>query len=170
MPLSLLEAAEYRERLKGLDLRKSEDMKFYKKVRMEIIAANEGCKLVTYLKHGVKHIGIGFSLERDSSRTEWYEALGPAAPDYDKVLTNRQHINKFHAEQLFSYMMQKGEKRLRHIYGWETWDRLRPNERLAMEYLYFVTREDIVGLQSQFYKHLKEYTSSEEYSNVSSAN
>ncbi len=168
MPLSLLQAAEYRERLKTLDLKKADDMKAYKKIRMEIVMANEGCKLSTYLAQGVKHIGIGFNLEREASRAEWYEALGAHAPDYDKVLTHRQHINKFQAEQLFNYSMQKAEKRLRHIYGWQTWDQLKPNERLAMEYLYFETREDIVGLQSQFYKHLKEYTR-QEYEHVSAA-
>jgi hypothetical protein len=161
MPLSLLEAAGYRERLKTLDLKKADDMKTYKKIRLEIMMANEGCKLSTYLLKGVKHIGIAFDLEREASRPEWYEALGAHAPDYDKVVTQRQHINKFQAEQLFQYCMQKIEKRLRHIYGWETWDRLKPHERLAMEYLSFEGQEDIVGLQSQFYKHLKKYTNQE---------
>jgi hypothetical protein len=158
MAIALDDIAQYREKLKELDLRKPEDMKLYKQYRRELFIATEGMKLAAYLLKGVAHVGIGFNMQRKSSYADWHEAFGAHAPDFQRVMEHKQHLNKFQVEQLYTYTMRKIEERLRQIYGRQTWERLKPNERMAMESLYFTDEEEMVGVQSRFYKYMKDYT------------
>jgi hypothetical protein len=161
MPITIHDAALYREKLKVLDLKKPDDMKLYRQYRRELFIATEGYKQNAYLLRGIWHVGIGFNMQRPSSRADWKEALGEHAPDFDRVIEQKQHLNKFQVEQLFVHSVRKAEDRLRQMYSRQTWEALKPNERLAIESLYLSDGETTVNPQTRFYKHIKDYTNGE---------
>ena len=152
------DVAQYREKIKALDLQNPEHVKLYKQYRRELFAAAEGYKLTAYLYKGVWHVGIGFNMQRPAARQEWKEAFGEHAPDFDRVMEQKQALSKFQAEQLFAHCMQKAETRLRQMYSRQTWEALGPNERMAIESLYYADGEASVNPQSRFYQHIKAYT------------
>lgn len=158
MPIIARDIAEYREKLKLLDLKNPEHVKLYRQYRRELFAAAQGYKLNAYLFKGAWHVGIGFNMQRASARREWSEAFGEHGPDFDRVIEQKLALTKFQAEQLFAYCMQKAEARLRQMYSRQTWESLLPNERMAIESMYHADGEESVNPQARFYKHIKEYT------------
>jgi GH24 family phage-related lysozyme (muramidase) len=162
MPITIHDAAQYRDKLKVLDLKKPDDAKLYKQYRRELFIATEGLKPTAYLLRGIWHVGIGFNMQRPNAKQDWKEALGEHGADFDRVLEQKQALTKFHIDQLFAYSMRKVEHRLIQMYGRATWEALRPNERLAIESMCYLDGEQTVNPQTRFYKYIKEYTNGEQ--------
>lgn len=78
-------------------------------------------------------VGIGFDMDQASSRKEWHNAFGENAPDFDEVRNGNRALTETEMEKLFNHSISKREQRLIHDIGKENWQKLKPNERLALE-------------------------------------
>ena len=136
MAITKEQATAYRKQLAALDLKKPEDMAKYKALRRVVIEAGEGCRYESYTDtKGCMTVGIGCNM--DANRNEWKEAFGKNGPDYDKVHDKERQLTQKEVEQLYAYMVGKREKQLREEIYPKVWDKLKPNERLAIEDLFY---------------------------------
>jgi len=178
MRISPEQAATYREQLKTFDLQTPEGRASYDSYRRYIIGISEGynpndSKCVTkmcnvYPVKGVKHIGVGFNLERPEARKEWETAFGTGteAPNFDKVLSGEKKLNKVQVEQLLDSCLATREKQLRGLYR-DEWGSLQPNERLAIEHMFY--NSPAVGNGRNFKAAIKEYVATEDVTKLDSA-
>ncbi|MBN8828871.1 MAG: hypothetical protein J0H68_09210 [Sphingobacteriia bacterium] len=135
----------------------------YKKLQYEFIKANEGAKCKVYLdSQGIKTVGIGFNLENPNAKQELINAFAEhnINVSFEDVFNGKRVLNDKEIKVLFDYSTRVRENELRRTFGEEIWKgKLTPNERLAIEDLYYTGGNSLVGKQTSFFKNIKEYAS-----------
>ena len=111
----------------------------YAEVRREYFSKMEACENGCYPDHeGNATVGIGFNMDAPSAREQWKQAFANAKdkPDFDKVKSKKQRLTKDQITALFNVAVESRVEELKRSYG-DAWDKLKPNEKLAIEDLYY---------------------------------
>jgi hypothetical protein len=130
--------------------KKASDAEAYKEIRRKFIGVNEAGGTGKGMTHvypdpsGIPHVGIGFNLGLKGSkrethaREEWAKAFAalPKPPSFDHVRDGTNNLVQPQIDVLFNASADIREKDLKEVFG-KHWDKLKPNERLAVEDLYF---------------------------------
>lgn len=138
------------ELVSTLDLTKEEDIKTYKAERYKLIELCERKECQAYLDSKNKiTVGIGFNMQSSGARKEWEEAfkvLKPRdRPNFDAVYKGTRSLNTREVKILCNYSLNAREKRVQYLYR-KIWDKLTPNEKLAIEDAFFNAEQKLVGI------------------------
>lgn len=196
MALLESETQGLREEIQDLDLNNPDDLEIYREKRREYISVNEEGKRHKDGRTGVYDdstgkplepgqkpkgnatVGIGYNMDRRGARDEWGDAFKSLPeeqrPDFDKVKQGKEKLNQGQIDTLFEHGVSEREKQLENIYG-DTWDKLEPNERLAIEDLYYNGGGGLVGKKrngedTNFKKNIDEYVKAKERGDTEAAN
>ncbi len=101
---------------------------------------------------GNVNVGIGFNMEPDAARDAWKKVFGNSI-SFDDVKTGRIKLHPEQSEKLLDYSLTVREEELEKAYR-GLWQRLAPNERLAIESAYF-NGPALVKRGSNFYKNIE---------------
>lgn len=156
MPMNPLKAAQSRERLYKLDLVSFPSLReIYEQERFLFLKENEGIREYVYRdSKNKKTIGIGFNMDRPEARQEW-EAVFKGCPSFEETYTGLRRLNEEEIKRLFERTIQTRHQELTLLYK-EVWDKLKPNEQLAIEDAYF-NGPALVGKKTQFFKEIHQY-------------
>lgn len=119
----------------------------YNKARRQYLLENEAFRGESYLDDGSSDgqgnvtIGIGFNMQRPEARREW-DSFFKGKVDFDDAFFKRVKITRTQAEELADFCLDQRVKELRRYYK-QHWNKLRYNERLAIESAYY-TNPDVV--------------------------
>lgn len=165
----LIKAQIIRDLIHNLDPENPKHLEEYKELRLSFITIYEGAREYAYLDSKLKTtVGIGFNMDEPSAKATWkeafeyigkkdYERIGVLNEDdfFDKVRSGKIPLTEKQMMKLYNYCMDIREKELRKIYS-EEFDRLRLNERLALEDCYFNGAKLVRGT-TNFCKNMKDY-------------
>ncbi|WP_341748798.1 hypothetical protein [Candidatus Tisiphia endosymbiont of Sialis lutaria] len=159
MVVSIKFAAELRDKLHGLNLFKPEHLQFYQEMALAFIKGNENEILQIYKDiKGNKTIGIGFNMDNPEARIVW-QAIFQGLISFDKVYNGQQTITTEQSRMIYDYKSATNRIELKNIYG-KSWDKLKPNERLMIEDLYWNGGNKLVGKFTKFFQHMRLYAES----------
>ncbi|MCC8372413.1 MAG: hypothetical protein LN568_06810 [Rickettsia endosymbiont of Pseudomimeciton antennatum] len=159
MVVSIKFAAELRNKLHGLNLSNPQHLKFYQEMSFIFIKGNENEILQIYKDiKGNKTVGIGFNMDNPKARIVW-QAIFQGLISFDKVYNGEQTITTQQSRMIYDYKSAVNRTELKNIYG-KSWDRLKPNEMLMIEDLYWNGGNKLVGKFTKFFKHMVLYTES----------
>ncbi|WP_158706805.1 phage minor head protein [Candidatus Phycorickettsia trachydisci] len=100
-----------------------------------------------------KTIGFGFNMDAAGARKEWLEVFGDKV-SFDKVKKGLK-ITKEQAKELLDYQIKKRRDELELLFG-KDWKLLKPNEKMAIESLYF-NSPSLVRKGTKFHENIKKY-------------
>ena len=172
MAIDIAEAIQLRRALSGASRTQYEEM------RRRFIGINEESspngKPACYTdSKGCHTVGVGFNMDRDGARKEWKAAFAalPAAerPDFDKVRGQTATLNQEQINTLFNHAANTREQELKHLYTPATWDALKPNERLAVEDIYYNGGQTLAGKGTYFYENIQRYAETKDKSHLERA-
>jgi GH24 family phage-related lysozyme (muramidase) len=150
------------------------DLLTYQHTRRQYMMAGEGVRQDAYDDgKGNITVGVGFNMELPRSREDW-ERVFKGAVSFEAVYENRASLSLESVALLLEEALKTREQELRWIYR-GVWDKLRPNERLAIESAYYNAPSLVMGpstekalipaglrisssKQTRFYGHMKRYT------------
>ncbi len=159
MVVSIKFAAELRDKLHGLNLFKPEHLQFYQEMALAFIKGNENEILQIYKDiKGNKTIGIGFNMDNPEARIVW-QAIFQGLISFDKVYNGQQTITTEQSRMIYDYKSATNRIELKNIYG-KFWDKLKPNEMLMIEDLYWNGGNKLVGKFTKFFQHMVLYAES----------
>lgn len=159
MVVSIKFAAELRDKLHGLNLFKPEHLQFYQEMALAFIKGNENEILQIYKDiKGNKTIGIGFNMDNPEARIVW-QAIFQGLISFDKVYNGQQTITTEQSRMIYDYKSAANRIELKNIYG-KSWNKLKPNERLMIEDLYWNGGNKLVGKFTKFFQHMRLYAES----------
>lgn len=108
----------------------------YEDIRYRFISYYEGVKAKAYKDiTGNVTIGIGFNMDRAQAPIEWSKVFNTSVHFYD-AYNKKIQLSARQVSQLFDYTVKLRAQELQLIYK-SIWAKLAPNERLAVEDLYF---------------------------------
>ncbi len=166
-------AKEERLKLYKLDPdNNTEDRKMYKEIRFAWFfeeegdgSKKEGINKLTGQKYTSGNVyedskkrptvGIGFDMKQDRAINEWNLAFLDEnnRPDFDEVSSGKRNLTKQEMIVLFNHSVSSREERLKTYIGQENWQKLKPNERLALESANY---NGVVGPELK--KRIRKYT------------
>jgi GH24 family phage-related lysozyme (muramidase) len=162
MAISLLRTEEIRDILYNLNLQDGEHNEIYEYLSFEFISHNEepgGIPALTAYDDGKGYstIGYGFNMDSVSARIIWEEAIG-CSVSFTKAKNKEVGITKEQAFDLYLSVKMRNTRELQNIYA-NSWEKLKPNEKLMIQDLYFNAGSKLVGRQTRFYKNILHYSS-----------
>ncbi|UCM86214.1 MAG: hypothetical protein LF885_03075 [Rickettsia endosymbiont of Culicoides impunctatus] len=159
MVVSIKFAAELRNKLHGLNLSNPQHLQFYQEMVFVFIKGNENEILQIYKDiKGNKTIGIGFNMDNPKAKIVW-QAIFQGLISFDKVYNGQQTITTQQSRMIYDYKSAVNRIELKNIYG-KSWDKLKPNEMLMIEYLYWNGGNKLVGKFTKFFQHMVLYAES----------
>jgi hypothetical protein len=98
-------------------------------------------------------VGYGFNMDnknkngKNIAKIEWERAFPDenTRPNFDDVYNGQSKLNQDEMNTLFDYSVSSREQRLKRYIGQENWQKLKPNERLALESAWYNGETAIVG-------------------------
>ena len=160
--------AKMRDRLHALKLDDPADLKIFVNDRDTFIRALEGVRACAYDDatgqkiesgkpvQGNVTVGVGFNMETSDACTTWTALFGSSL-SFDKVKAGQLCLTDAQINQLLHHSLGERESDLRDkIYDKGHWERLFPNERLAIESAYF-NAPTLVNKKTHFYAHICTY-------------
>jgi hypothetical protein len=107
-------------------------------------------------------VGVGFNMSDPSAPKEWDKAFGGAI-SFDAVKNGTRILDKEEVYQLFQYSLTSRREELKTHFG-DDWEKLKPNEKLAIEDMYFNTPSIVTKYkkgekltETEFSKNIKAY-------------
>lgn len=176
MAVSVKTTSKIRDRIRNLDPDHiPKHRKIYEDERYKYLKVNEGEDKKVYRDTSKDEnitVGIGFNMDRPSARAEWngvfgFNEKGEENISFDDVYQGKRELTDGEIRRLFDYSISIREKRLRRGVYREIWPRLGPNERLAIEDIFYNGEKTIRGPgrtrsgkpigATNFYSHIKRY-------------
>jgi hypothetical protein len=172
MVIGVKEATAIKRALGKLQLPESDATRAqYKELRRRFIGMNEendadGKPHCYDDPKGRCTVGIGFDMDRvdpktneSISRQEWNAAFAasPAKPDFDKVKSGEVDLTQDQINTLFNYSADHRESVLKKSFGPEIWAKLKYNERLAIEDIFYNGGFNLVGDKTHFHQEIDKY-------------
>jgi hypothetical protein len=148
----------YRDILHNLDPTIEEDMAIYKDTRFTYMSEREGMRKKVYLDtQGHPTIGIGFNMNAEGARETWKKVFHKKI-DFDEAKVGKVELTKEQVMKLFNESIKERENYLKKdsMYG-KIFNKLRLNERLALEDLYFQGGNTVIGIKGKFRQYLHDY-------------
>jgi len=154
---------ELRAQLYNLNLLHQKHREIYQNLLFNFIKENEGEKLQVYRDSKKnKTIGIGFNMDSPTARKVWQQIFNGFLP-FDEVYHGRS-ITINQSRKIYTYVIANNRAELQYIY-YNYWHRLKANELVMIEDLYWNGSSKLVGLRTNFYKYMVNFaiTSDKKY-------
>ncbi|MFY9589341.1 hypothetical protein [Rickettsia endosymbiont of Halotydeus destructor] len=135
------------------------DREIYESILLSFIKANEGERLYVYLDIKKNHtIGIGFNMDTSYAEKIWYKIFGSSI-SFQQVKEGEKSITKEQSQLLFNYIKANNRLELQTIYK-EIWSKLKANEQVMIEDMYWNGGNKLVGIKTNFYQNMILYGTS----------
>ncbi len=149
------------------------DLALYQHIRRQYLIAGEGVRREAYDDgKGNITVGVGFNMELPRSRDDWARVF-KGSVSFEAVYENRASLTLESVDLLLEEALQTREQELKWIYR-GVWEKLKPNERLAIESAYYNAPSLVMGpptdkalipkglrlsscKATRFYGHMKRY-------------
>lgn len=145
----------------NLDLNNKKDMQTYENERLRWFEEMEERKCTSYwdsnnVNTRRRTVGIGFNMDANG-KDDWNQAFpnNNTRPNFDDIYSGKAKLTDIEINQLFDHSIKTREFRLKKQFG-NDWEKLKPNERLAMEDKYFQS-----GSVNTLKNDLKNYVNSD---------
>lgn len=159
MVVSIKFAVELRDKLYGLNLSDPKYLQFYQEMVFTFIKGNENEILQVYKDiKGYNTIGIGFNMDNPRAKIVW-QTIFQGSLSFDKVYNGDKAITIQQSRMIYDCKSAVNRLELKNIYG-KSWDKLKPNEMLMIEDLYWNGGNKLVGKYTKFFKYMILYTES----------
>ena len=140
------------------------DRETYERYRREFFEDSEGKADGVYFDTNEikprRTVGVGFNMDQPGAVQQWNEAFknpdGSIAVSFDEVYCGKRKLKDKEIDRLFDYSVRIREKELTRSYSRNTWNKLKPNERLAIESIYF-NRPKLVRGGSDIQDFMRDY-------------
>ncbi|WPY00277.1 hypothetical protein Trichorick_00149 [Candidatus Trichorickettsia mobilis] len=154
------EAQLIRDLTHNLDMESPSGKAQYDKLLKQMLVMLEGKKKRVYPDNSSKKlptIGIGFNMKADGAREEWNKAFSndPNKPSFDAAINGKIELTDQQIDTLSDYSIKTRKGRIQEGYGAD-WHKLRGNERLAIEVLFY-NCEGLVRDGTKFKHYLHNY-------------
>lgn len=143
---------ELRAQLYNLNLLYQKHREIYENLLFNFIKENEGEKLQVYHdSKKYKTIGIGFNMDSPTAKKTWQQIFNGFLP-FDEVYHGR-NITISQSRKIYTYVIANNRTELQYIY-YNYWHRLKANELVMIEDLYWNGSSKLVGIRTNFYHNI----------------
>jgi GH24 family phage-related lysozyme (muramidase) len=109
----------------------------------------------THANGPIRTVGIGANLEIKGVLEKLDKVIGKPGT-MQKVYDGKDELTKEDISKIFKHCIEERVTDLRNIYGAESWNKLKANERISILSLYF-NNPSLANKSTNFYKHIRNY-------------